>query len=93
MGHTNGGSISRIYHHRNGSISNPAIVVWTRHPQRSRVSTDRNRVPENVHFEIDDVEDKEWTWPDNYFDYIHSRCMVGSISSWLRLIRKAFQFV
>ncbi|KAL9640216.1 MAG: hypothetical protein Q9164_000403 [Protoblastenia rupestris] len=48
-------------------------------------------VPDNVKFEIDDVEAKDWTWPDNYFDYLHSRFMLGSISSWKRLIRKAFQ--
>ncbi|KAL9124276.1 MAG: hypothetical protein Q9217_006376 [Psora testacea] len=50
-------------------------------------------VPDNVTFEIDDVEAKNWTWPDNYFDYIHSRFMLASISSWQRLIRKAFQHI
>ena len=50
-------------------------------------------MPDNVKFEIDDVEAKDWTWPDNHFDYLHSRFMLGSISSWKRLIRKAFQCV
>ena len=66
------------------------------HVLRSRVErfrTDHDRVPDNVQFQIDDVEDKEWNWPDSYFDYIHSRFMVASISSWPRLIRKAFKFV
>ena len=51
------------------------------------------RVPDNVSFEIDDVEAKDWSWPDNHFDYIHSRFMICSISSWKRYIRKAFQYV
>ena len=96
MGHADGGSISRIHCSWNGSISNTAIMVRIRSPaekQSERFRTDHLRVPDNVRFEVDDVEDEEWTWPDNYFDYIHSRFMVASISSWPRLIRKAFQFV
>jgi len=52
-----------------------------------------HRVPNNVHFLIDDVEAEDWSWPDNHFDYIHSRFMLASISSWKRLIRKAYQSV
>lgn len=48
------------------------------------------RVPDNVRFEIDDVESK-WVWRENYFDYIHSRFMIGSISNWERMIRKAYK--
>lgn len=75
-----------------------AIQMGDQYPESTVIGTDLSPiqpswVPENVHFEIDDVEDKEWTWPDNHFDYIHSRFMVASISSWPRLIRKAFQFV
>ena len=51
------------------------------------------RVPDNVRFEIDDIEAKEWAWPDNSFDYIHSRFMTASIGFWPRLVRKAFQYV
>lgn len=81
-----------------GTDLSPIQPSWyeSSHMRMSRVKPFRThhiRVPENVHFEIDDVEDKEWTWPDNHFDYIHSRFMVASISSWSRLIRKAFQFV
>ncbi|KAL9099677.1 MAG: hypothetical protein Q9163_004851, partial [Psora crenata] len=52
-----------------------------------------DRVPDNVIFEIDDIEAKDWTWPDNHFDYIHSRFMLCSISSWKRFIRKAFRHI
>ena len=49
------------------------------------------RVPENVQFMIDDVESDEWSWTESYFDYIHSRFMICSISSWPALIGKAFK--
>lgn len=51
---------------------------------------EKPRVPDNVRFEIDDLESKEWTWQENYFDYIHSRYMICSVSSWQAFIRKAF---
>jgi len=47
-------------------------------------------VPPNVHWEIDNAED-EWTWPDNHFDYIHVRTLVGSIKDWDRFYRQAFR--
>ena len=50
-----------------------------------------DRVPYNVHFEMMDVEEVEWLYPKNHFDYIHSRFMIGSISSWKRYVRKAFE--
>ncbi|KAG8531007.1 uncharacterized protein KY384_004364 [Bacidia gigantensis] len=50
-----------------------------------------NWVPDNVHLAIDDIEDQNWCWPDNHFDYVHSRFMLCSISNWKRYIRKAFQ--
>lgn len=49
-----------------------------------------SRVPDNVQFEIDDVESK-WAWRENHFDFIHSRFMLGSISNWERVIRKAYK--
>ena len=73
-----------------------ALEMAEQYPDATIIGTDLSPVqpdlvPDNVHFEIDDVEAREWAWPDNYFDYIHSRFMIGSISSWQRLIRKAFQ--
>ncbi|KAL8863286.1 MAG: hypothetical protein Q9178_000661 [Gyalolechia marmorata] len=50
------------------------------------------QVPDNVHFEIDDCEAKFWTWPENYFDYIHSRFMIASIGNWASMIRKAYKY-
>lgn len=73
-----------------------ALEMAEQYPDATIIGTDLSpvqpvMVPDNVHFEIDDVEAKHWSWPDNYFDYIHSRFMIGSISNWQRLVRKAFQ--
>ena len=48
-----------------------------------------HRVPPNVRFLVDDVED-EWTY-DTPFDYIHCRYLAGAIADWPKLIRKAYQ--
>ena len=96
LGHTNGGTEPRIHGLGDWFIADTAFMVCGILLEVLRMSINDNsgswlRVPDNVRFEIDDVEAKEWTWPDNYFDYIHSRFMVASIGSWSRLIRKAFQ--
>ncbi|OJD17558.1 hypothetical protein AJ78_02371 [Emergomyces pasteurianus Ep9510] len=44
--------------------------------------------PENVRFEIDDVE-SEWTFIDS-FDYIHCRYMYASIRDWPRLVERCY---
>lgn len=49
------------------------------------------RVPDNVSFEIDDFESEQWTWKENQFDYVHTRFLVSSVSSYQRLIRKAYK--
>lgn len=74
----------------------PVQPNWYGRPSQIRLHQKRpiakeNRVPDNVHFEIDDVEATDWLWPDNHFDYIHSRFMLASISNWQRYIRKAYQ--
>ncbi|KAJ4395750.1 hypothetical protein N0V85_006445, partial [Neurospora sp. IMI 360204] len=47
-------------------------------------------VPANVSFELDDCN-QEWTWPDNTFDFIHARMLVGVIEDWYELHRQAFR--
>lgn len=48
--------------------------------------------PSNIQFMIDDVNKPTWSWPnDNYFDYIHSRYMIGSIENWKALAAKAYK--
>ncbi|SLM33355.1 S-adenosyl-L-methionine-dependent methyltransferase-like [Lasallia pustulata] len=46
-------------------------------------------VPDNVHFAIEDVE-SDWTYTEDSFDYIHIRLLIGAISDWSSLIRKAY---
>lgn len=50
--------------------------------------------PSNVHFMTDDVNKPTWNWPeDNYFDYIHSRYMIGSIENWKALAANAYKWI
>ncbi|KAK1757039.1 S-adenosyl-L-methionine-dependent methyltransferase [Echria macrotheca] len=43
--------------------------------------TQPNWVPPNCVFELDDAS-KTWTFPDNTFDYIHIRYMIGCFKDW-----------
>ncbi|EGX46144.1 hypothetical protein AOL_s00110g308 [Orbilia oligospora ATCC 24927] len=49
-------------------------------------------VPPNVKFEIDDAE-SQWTHPDNSFDFVYARYMLGSIADWPKLIGQAYQAI
>ena len=58
-------------------------------PLTSDASLLVTRVPTNVNFEMDDIE-QEWTHQAP-FDYIHSRFLAGSISDWPKLIERCYQ--
>ncbi|CAI0650284.1 unnamed protein product [Colletotrichum noveboracense] len=45
-------------------------------------------VPPNCKFQIDDIE-QEWTFPADFFDFVHIRNLEGSVSDWPRLYREA----
>ncbi|ROV96691.1 hypothetical protein VSDG_05536 [Cytospora chrysosperma] len=45
-------------------------------------------VPSNVHFVVDDAE-SEWLYPENHFDYVHSRHTVMAIKDWPKLYKQA----
>jgi ubiquinone/menaquinone biosynthesis C-methylase UbiE len=47
-------------------------------------------VPPNCKFIIDDAS-KPWTYPDNSFDYIHIRYMLGSFKDWVAVYREAYR--
>ncbi|QSZ30491.1 hypothetical protein DSL72_000045 [Monilinia vaccinii-corymbosi] len=47
-------------------------------------------VPPNCRFEIDDMTE-EWTYPPNYFDFIHIRALFGSVHDWDKLYAQAFK--
>ncbi|PKS11171.1 hypothetical protein jhhlp_002932 [Lomentospora prolificans] len=47
-------------------------------------------VPPNCKFEIDNCE-MDWTYPDNAFDYIHIRGLVGCVQDWVKLYRECYR--
>ncbi|KAG0635015.1 S-adenosyl-L-methionine-dependent methyltransferase [Tuber brumale] len=47
-------------------------------------------VPPNLRFEIDDCEE-DWPFPDNHFDFIHIRNLVGSVRDWDRIYVQAYR--
>lgn len=47
------------------------------------------RVPPNVAFQVDDAT-QEWSFPRNSFDFIHMRCLAGSIKEWPELLHQAY---
>lgn len=64
------------------------------HPSAEVIGTDLSPiqpewVPANVIFEIDDAE-RNWTFRENHFDFIHNRNFVCSIKDWPRLIKQCY---
>ncbi|KAK1993919.1 S-adenosyl-L-methionine-dependent methyltransferase [Colletotrichum falcatum] len=47
-------------------------------------------IPSNCRFQIDDFEE-EWTWPREYFDYIHVSHLEACVSDWPKLYSQAIQ--
>src|SRR4051812_31976006 len=50
-----------------------------------------SRVPPNVRFQIDDAT-QEWAFPQNSFDFIHIRCLAGSIRDWPEFLRQSYKY-
>ncbi|EAA30121.3 S-adenosyl-L-methionine-dependent methyltransferase [Neurospora crassa] len=47
-------------------------------------------VPPNVKFELDDCN-REWTWNEDSFDFVHLRMLLGVVSNWSDIFRNAFR--
>ncbi|KAK1777729.1 S-adenosyl-L-methionine-dependent methyltransferase [Copromyces sp. CBS 386.78] len=47
-------------------------------------------VPPNVKFELEDCN-QEWTWPDNTFDFVNLRYLVGVVTNWDTLFHNAYR--
>ncbi|EAA30119.2 S-adenosyl-L-methionine-dependent methyltransferase [Neurospora crassa] len=47
-------------------------------------------VPPNVKFELEDCN-QEWTWPENTFDFVNLRLLVGIVDDWYALFRNAYR--
>ncbi|KAK3947035.1 S-adenosyl-L-methionine-dependent methyltransferase [Pseudoneurospora amorphoporcata] len=72
-----------------------AIDFADDHPNCTVIGTDISPiqpswVPPNARFEIDDAT-KEWTYPENHFDFIHLRFMTGVIKDWDALYKEAYR--
>ena len=50
-------------------------------------------VPANVHFFIDDASEDDWALPPAYFDYIHTRILLGCFTNFGNVIKKAFNYL
>ncbi|KUI63992.1 Phosphoethanolamine N-methyltransferase 1 [Cytospora mali] len=71
-----------------------AIEMGDRYPSANVLGIDLSPiqpdwVPSNVHFVVDDAE-SEWLYPENHFDYVHSRHTVMAIKDWPKLYRQAW---
>ncbi|KAI5790468.1 S-adenosyl-L-methionine-dependent methyltransferase [Pyronema domesticum] len=67
-----------------------AIDMADKYPMAEIIGTDLspiqpNWVPTNCVFQVDDAM-MDWTFPDNYFDFIHCRNMASGVSNWDHLI-------
>ncbi|KAJ4405426.1 hypothetical protein N0V85_004680, partial [Neurospora sp. IMI 360204] len=47
-------------------------------------------VPPNVQFELEDCN-QQWSWPDNTFDFINLRSLMGVVDDWDALYRNAYR--
>lgn len=63
------------------------------HPDAEVIGTDLSPiqprwVPPNVKFELEDAT-KDWSWPENHFDLVHVRFLIGAIADWGTLFKEA----
>ena len=56
-----------------------------------RLALTRRRIPPNLKFEVDDVE-QEWAYPFK-IDFIVNRYMTGSIGDWPQLVGRIYEYV
>jgi hypothetical protein len=48
-------------------------------------------VPPNCQFELDNAQ-LEWTYTPNKFDFVHLRCLFGSIKDWPALYQEVYKY-
>ncbi|KAM5367095.1 hypothetical protein ACJA88_011675 [Fusarium oxysporum] len=70
-----------------------AIDFADEHPDAEVIGTDLSPiqprwVPPNVKFELEDAT-KDWTRPENHFDLVHVRFLIGAIADWGTLFKEA----
>ncbi|VTO93691.1 unnamed protein product [Fusarium graminearum] len=72
-----------------------AIDFADEYPEAEVIGTDLSPiqpswVPPNVKFELEDATNT-WSWPDNDFEFIHIRYLIGAIADWGALFQEAFR--
>ncbi|KAF8466870.1 S-adenosyl-L-methionine-dependent methyltransferase [Kalaharituber pfeilii] len=72
-----------------------AIDFADQHPESQVLGNDLSPiqpkwVPPNLKFEVDDMEE-DWTYHDDFFDYIHIRSLSGSFRSWDAILAQAYR--
>jgi metalloendopeptidase OMA1, mitochondrial len=50
-------------------------------------------VPANVHFFVDDASEPDWVVPPAYFDYIHTRVLLGCFENFKDIIKRSFHYL
>ncbi|KAF2835896.1 S-adenosyl-L-methionine-dependent methyltransferase, partial [Patellaria atrata CBS 101060] len=50
-------------------------------------------VPKNVKFIIDDAAEEDWMIKPNYYDYVHTRVLLGCFHDFREVIRKSFRYL
>jgi len=75
-----------------------AIEMGDEFPEAEIQATDLSpiqpsSVPQNVHFFIDDASEEDWVLPPAYFDYIHTRVLLGCFTDFKEIIRKSFHYL
>ncbi|KUJ11875.1 S-adenosyl-L-methionine-dependent methyltransferase [Mollisia scopiformis] len=50
-------------------------------------------VPKNVQFFIDDASEEDWAVPPAYFDYIHTRIILGCFTDFRIIIQRALHYL
>ncbi|KAF4999055.1 hypothetical protein FDECE_11614 [Fusarium decemcellulare] len=71
-----------------------AIDFADEYPNAEVIGTDLSPiqptwVPPNVKFELEDATDT-WSWPEDTFDFIHIRYLVGAVADWNKLFEEAY---
>lgn len=62
------------------------------HVQLVQKQAEIDRIPPNVQFVIDDVN-LEWNYPKDSFDFIHVRCLAGSLTTWPQFLKQCYEYV
>jgi len=72
-----------------------AIDFADEFPSADVIGTDLSPIqpawaPPNCSFQLDDAS-LDWTFPDNTFDFIHIRCLIGCMKDWVKVYRECYR--